>query len=72
MGRLEERMEQDGYITVSKAAKLSGRVASTVYRWCKVGNIDYLERAGIKYIELTSLRDFVGDDVIDEALEDSL
>lgn len=69
MGRLEKRMEDDGYITVARAAELSGRVASTVYRWCSIGNVEHLERAGIKFIELESLRQYVGEDVIDEALE---
>lgn len=66
--RLEERMARDGYITVSRAAKLAGRVASTIYRWCAVGNVDCVERANIKFIELESLKAWVGEDIIDEAL----
>lgn len=62
METMEEKMLQQGYLTVSKASKIMGKSVHTLYRWIRTGKVDGEKVFGHWFITVASLAARLGPD----------
>lgn len=57
---LTEKMRAAGLLAIEDAARLAGRPAATVRRWCRQKRVEHVRSGGRWFVRRASLESFVG------------